>query len=106
MPERYPVFLRGEDDHGDATSPLLGSETELRAELARRPDAEELRENTLVAEFCDTSDETGMFRKHGAFRVGHQILPRHIFVSRGWMLKSTRDSDGLTRQEMARLESE
>ena len=106
MPERYPVFLRGEDDHAGATSPLLESEAELRAELERRRAKGELRESTLIVEFCDTSDEEGMFRKYGAFRVGRHILPRHIFISRGWMLKSTRDSDGVPREEMARLESD
>jgi len=104
LPERYPVFLRGEDDHGGANSPLLDSREALTTELERRRAEGRLREGTLIVEFCDTADEHGLIRKYGAFRVGSRILPRHIFISRNWMLKATRDSDGVSREEMARIE--
>lgn len=105
-PRCYPVFLRGEDDHDGAISPLIHSAEELAGQLEARRAQGHLREGTLIVEFCDTSDEAGLFRKYGALRVGRHILPRHVFISRRWMLKSTTDSGGVSQEEMARIESD
>jgi len=104
MPARYPVFLRNEDDHGGATTSLLRSPGELEAAVEQHRAEERLRDGTLIVEYCDTTAADGLTRKYGALRVGPHILPRHVFIGRGWMLKSTTDSDGVPREEMARIE--
>jgi len=77
---RFPVFLRGENDHRGNLTELLYSSEELRSALIQLPDA-------LIVEFIDTSDRNGIFRKYSCFRIGDRILPRHILFSRNWMVK-------------------
>lgn len=80
-PPRFPVFLRGEHDHDGSRTPLLRTQAELCRALLEAGD------DTLVVEFCDTADGAGVYRKYGAFVVGDRVLPRHLFFSRGWVVK-------------------
>ena len=101
---RFPVFLRLENDHKGPRSPLLNDEVELRAaideqcrtrfwfrdEHAKRRLLRiggHRRRALLVTEFCDTVDSQGMYRKYAAFCVGGQIIARHLFFAKRWMLK-------------------
>lgn len=77
---RFPVFLRDENDHTGALTPLLHRSEELAAAIARHPGA-------LVVEFLETADEDGIYRKYSAMRIGAEIIPRHVLFSRKWMLK-------------------
>lgn len=85
---RWPVFLRTEHEHDGALTPLLHGPADLARALlriARRPLA--LRAGLLAVEFEDTRGADGLFRKYSVLRVGDVFLPRHILVSRNWMLK-------------------
>jgi hypothetical protein len=42
----------------------------------------------ITVEYCDTKDADGLYRKYGAFVVGDHIVPRHIFFSRDWHVRS------------------
>lgn len=42
----------------------------------------------IAMEFCDTADAHGVYRKNGAFVVGERIVPRHVFFSKDWLVKS------------------
>lgn len=87
QPARYPVFLRGENDHAGARTPLLRSPEQLRGAIRRwRWRGERLRDK-LVTEFCDTADAQGVYRKYGAFAVGERVLARHLFFSDRWKVK-------------------
>ncbi len=80
---RYPAFLRGENDHrGNSTELVEGPDqlAEAVARLKRMPD------EPLLTEFLDTSID-GVFRKYSAFRIGPEIVPRHLFFGKRWMLK-------------------
>jgi len=77
---RFPVFLRGENDHNGARTGLLADEASLRAARKRFP-------RKLVVEFLDTRDGDGVFRKYSAVRVGDEVIARHVFFSRNWMIK-------------------
>lgn len=85
---KFPVFLRiGNDHNGPATS-LLKNHKELReAILVQRLRWADTRE-ILAIEFRDTADASGMYRKYSAYTVRGQIIPRHVFFSRHWVLKS------------------
>ena len=85
-PERFPVFVRRED-HGGDVSALLATPAALAAELDVLDRRGISRLDKLIVEFCDTSGEDGLFRKYGAFVVGEQIIPTHIFFSRQWLAK-------------------
>lgn len=87
MPQRFPVFLRGENDHNSSITPLLYKHEELIDAIADILKQEVSRENKLITEYCDTSDERGMFRKYSAFIVGDRIIPRHLFFSKNWVIK-------------------
>jgi hypothetical protein len=85
---RWPVFLRTEREHDGALTGLLHGPREFAAALLRlatNPLA--LRAGLLAVEFEDTRDAAGLYRKYSVLRIGEHFLPRHILVSRHWMLK-------------------
>jgi hypothetical protein len=85
--ERFPVFLRGENDHQGSHTPLLNTADELSTALAKISQEGKSRENKLIIGFCDTKDEKGIYRKYSAFIIGDNIIPRHICFSKEWMIK-------------------
>jgi hypothetical protein len=84
---RFPVFVRGAHEHDGSLTGLLGSSHTLRrALLALRFRGHRLSD-LLIVEFCDTSDQHGVFRKYAAMRVGDAIVPIHLFAGRHWIVK-------------------
>jgi hypothetical protein len=98
---RFPVFIRHERGHRGSLTRLLRNQREL-------DDAGEMLEllddpgNLLVVEFCDTSDDQGVFRKYGAFVVGERVIPRSLLFSRHWVVKD----QGLIDKDKLREERE
>lgn len=90
--ERFPIFLRGENDHNGNQTPLLKSLNELDNVIALFHQQGKRLNNKIITEFCDTSDEKGTFRKYAAFMIGDQIIPRGILFGQQWMLKSATNS--------------
>ena len=105
-PTRYPVFLRVENDHGGARSPLLRTPQELEAGLAQLESQGWNRHTLLVTEFCDTAGADGVYRKYSAFVVGDHVFPRALQFSRHWVQK-TSDllDDALLDEERAFVEA-
>ncbi len=96
---RFPVFLRREDDHDGNLTDLLQSADDLERALGEHKGA-------LVVEFINTADAEGVYRKYSAFRVGDQIVPRHVFFSRHWMQKHADLTDpGYLDEERAYVEA-
>lgn len=96
---RYPVFVREEYEHNGGLTPLIHTPRDLvRSLRLLRLKGYRFRD-LLVVEFCDTSDRVGIFRKYSAFRVGREILPRHLLFSRQWSLKKPDLSDPLLAKE-------
>ncbi len=84
MPKRFPVFLRDETKHGYFYSTVLKTPEELAAAITQiRPDRVRF-ENSIIVEFCDTSDAGGIFRKYATFIVGDRIIPWYLYFSRHW----------------------
>lgn len=86
-PWRYPVFVREEKEHSGTRTPLLQDATAVREALLRLVLGGHSLRDLLVVEMCDTADDAGIYRKYSAFRIGEQIIPRHVLFSRNWMLK-------------------
>ena len=86
-PKRYPVFIRKEDDHRGPISSLLGSKQELddAIELMIRSGAQ--RDDKIIEEFVDASDEENVFHLYGAFVVNDEIIPAFYDFSRNWVVK-------------------
>jgi len=101
--DRFPVFLRGEDDHDGPLTPLLHSREELDAALEKLAARGRVREGKLLVEYLDTRDDDGWYRKYGAFRIGDRIVPRHVFLSKHWMVKE-REMTGDLSTEKRRAE--
>ena len=81
----FPAFLRSAKGHRGTLTPLLHNDLELEAAIAHLKRVK--LEDVLVVEFCDTSDEAGIYRKYSAFRIGRHIIPVHVVFSRYWMQK-------------------
>lgn len=99
---RFPLFLRHEAGTQWAEIPLLRDRQQLDAALAQASN----RDGLLAVEFCDTADRHGIYRKYGAFVLGNQIVPRHLFFSRHWMVKQADLKDReLLAEELAYVQS-
>ena len=101
---RYPVFVRGENDHDGSRTELLADRPALDAALAGFADHDRAR--LLVVEFCDTADVHGTYRKYAAFVVGGTVLARHLMFSTDWQVKEAdlREPE-LLREELAYVEA-
>jgi hypothetical protein len=82
-----PIFLRGENRHDGAVTPLLRTRREVDGGLALAAARLGSLDDVLAVEFCPTCDESGVYRKYAAFFVGDRILPRSLFHGRRWMVK-------------------
>lgn len=84
---RYPVFLRGEDDHKGSFTPLLHDAAAVDAAVRDARRSWKLRRANLVTEFLNTVGDDGIYRKYSAFHAGDRVIPRHLFFERTWMVK-------------------
>lgn len=104
-PRRYPVFLRTEDDHVGAETPLLESPAAFDAAVERLARDGKSRERRIAVELRAARDGRGLYRKYSAWRVGGRVIPGHLFFGPDWMLKEPQvvDDEAL-REERAYLE--
>jgi hypothetical protein len=93
QPQRFPVFLREEDDHGGSQTALLKNPEDLDQAKAELLEQGKSREKKIITEFCDTSDENNKFKKYSAFIIGDQIIPAHLLYSSDWVLKYKKQLD-------------
>ena len=80
---RYPLFLRGENDHQGAVTGLLHNAQELQAASRNLPD----RDRLLAVEYLSYLRADGVFVKYSMMRIGDDVVPRHVLFSREWVLK-------------------
>lgn len=95
IPQHFPVFLRGENEHGGNVSPPLNNVAELNAAIADLEAQGLSLEDKVIVELVNTADETGLIRKYGAMIIGDQILADHMMFSQHWMVKSATSFDPL-----------
>ena len=86
QPQRWPVFIREENEHTKNLTELLHTPEELEAAVAEILARGDSREDKLVVEFCDTRDEQGLFYKYGAFLIGERVIPRSLPACRDWVV--------------------
>jgi hypothetical protein len=88
IPQRFPIFLRGENDHNGPLSGLIWTIEEYRTNL-RKLAVFESDKNVLAVEFLDYRDAEGRYVKFGAIVVGSTIWTNHALFSHQWMIKGT-----------------
>jgi hypothetical protein len=96
---RFPAFIRTHNAHDGAITELIDSAQALEPAIRKARATRDTDEELLIVEYSDTRDPDGVFRKYGAFRVGDRIIPRHVLVSREWMLKYPDMVDDSTVEE-------
>ncbi|MCW5713787.1 MAG: hypothetical protein KIT43_04640, partial [Bauldia sp.] len=87
MPQRYPVFIRLEDDCQKPDTALLHSEGEYRAAITALQAAGLPIKRRIAVEYCAESNADGYFRKYGVFRIGDRLVPHHLFHNGDWYVK-------------------
>ena len=93
---RYPIFLRGENDHQGAVTGLLHNEQQLREACRDLPD----RDRLLAVEYLSYRRADGLFVKCSMMRIGDDLVPRHLLFSDEWVVKDPDKLDeGLMREE-------
>jgi hypothetical protein len=98
-PKRWPVFLRGENNHAGPVSKLLPDQVRLDGAIGAMRRRGWPLEGMIAVEYCDTREPDGLYRKYGVFRLGEAIVPGHMDVSANWVVK---DLDVLEPAEIAR----
>jgi hypothetical protein len=99
-PERFPVFVRSEDDHLQSDNVLLKSQMELDTYLSRLRTIGVPLKGLLVIEFCPSVFSGGLWNKWGAFGIGTQVSLDHMAVDDTWLVKYGR-WEKLTDQAVA-----
>lgn len=95
-PDRYPVFLRREQDALGPESDLLHNEAEFRAAIAALQDAGKGLAGRIAVQYVPYEDATGVFRKFGAFNFSGRVVPQHLMLADSWVVK--RGSSEITAQ--------
>jgi len=83
---RFPVFLRGENDHRGSLSSLLQDRMALEKSLDQLRGCRH-NKDMLVVEYCPYERDDGMFVKYSAMRIGSSLIPRHMLFSSMWEVK-------------------
>ncbi len=101
QPEKFPVFIRGENDHRGNRTSLINTPAELDQAIHQLSETGQSLENKIITEFCSTADKEGVFRKYSSFILGDKIIPRHLFFNYKWMIKSPKlvEEDNLLEEE-------
>jgi hypothetical protein len=97
IPELFPVFIRIVNDHKGARTPLINTLHELNKIIDDLCLAGKSKEDRIITEFCNTSDEQSIFRKYSALIIGERIIPMGVFLGHNWMLKSSEELDSVEK---------
>ena len=86
-PERFPVFIRGESNHGKPHGGLIADQMTLDRELIRLREAGIPLRGLLVIEFSAAPIRDGAYRKHSVFRVADELLSFTPVIEDSWYVK-------------------
>ena len=86
-PLNFPVFIRNERRHTGSLSRLLYTRGQLIRALGKAVFSGNDPRHTMIVEYRDTVDSSGIFREYCASIVGRQILPQAVVHSRNWVTK-------------------
>lgn len=105
-PVRFPAFVRWEAGTEYNQPELLRTSAQYGMMVQWAKTMWNSLDGLLAIEFCDTADQSGLYRKYGAFVVGNRIVPRHVFFSRNWLVKVADLAEpDMIQEELAYLDS-
>ena len=107
-PARFPVFIRSESDHKQASSKLLHSQPELDRELAELRRSGIPARGLLVTEFAAEPHSANLWAKWGTWRIGDRTVVEHMAVDNTWLVKfgdKSKMTDALVEEERRAVES-
>jgi hypothetical protein len=87
QPPRFPVFLRAENDHREASAALYENQAELDAALTRLRSSGTPLRGMLVVEKVSEAYSDNLWAKWGTYRIGDQFVTEHIAVENMWLVK-------------------
>ena len=86
-PKLFPVFVRGDQDHGMPYGGLLSSQDELDNHLGALVEGGTPLRGLIVVEFCAEPVCDGVWRKFGSFCVGDRTHIDHQVTQETWHVK-------------------
>jgi len=84
---KYPVFVREARRHSGSLTGLIENSSDLENSLEKLKNSGYPLDDLLVVEFCDTSDENGLYRKYSALKIADAIIPRYLSLGYHWVVK-------------------
>ena len=87
LPQRWPVFVRFENDHHSPDARLLQDPAQLQAVLDEYRARGVPESSLLIVEYRGAPGDDGLWRKYAAFRVGDVIIQHHIVRQNSWVAK-------------------
>jgi hypothetical protein len=86
-PDRFPVFVRGENDHSEPVSELIRDQAALDKHLEEIRNGGRSLRGLIVLEHRPGPYGDGLWHKWGAFRVGDAISIDHLAIDKTWLVK-------------------
>jgi hypothetical protein len=86
-PGRFPVFIRGENDHAKPWSGLIENQRDLDRQLDDIRAAGNSLRGLILLEFQPGPYNEKLWHKWGTFRVGDLVSVDHIAVDDNWLVK-------------------
>lgn len=86
-PDRFPVFLKHENDHEQSFPDLIHTQSELDSCLQKVEGSGIPLTHFLVIEFSAKPIRDDIYEKHCAFRVGEYYITHESSVERNWCVK-------------------
>jgi len=88
VPDRFPVFLRGENDHAKPEAALYRDQGQLDAAIDALRQAGTPLRGMLVSELAAEPYSEGLWAKWGTWRIGDRMAVEHIAVDDTWLVKT------------------
>jgi hypothetical protein len=98
MPERYPVFMRGECAHQGPLSGLIADRHELEGAIETLIAAGHPEHHLIITEYAAEPIRPNLYRKYQMFRIGERVFPSFCFHNDTWAIKA--GNPGIVGQEL------
>jgi len=85
--ERFPVFIRGEQDHRGPLTDLIGDEAELDEAFRQLHTRGFPRRGLLIVEYAAEPIAENLYQKFSSYRVGDRVFAHHQVLDNKWAAK-------------------
>jgi hypothetical protein len=83
-PQRFPVFVRPETEHGGEAPSLLQCQAELDRHLSQLQQNNVPLRGLLVVEYAAEPFAPGAWRRYGTFNIGGRVQMNHMAIQDRW----------------------